>query len=197
MKRLVLATLLVLCFPLASLADRVDFSNSNGTLTGSDKGFTLQTSTLTVINILGQKIMTGDNLGTVHFDTGGGIAGNLNTTETFKGGGDFAISNTGGHALIFVGAFSDTVTWHHVKNDIYELSGPVSGTWTLANGVKLTVTGYTTQLYFGTIVNGVFTGTLGSGNTLLETPEPDTLGLLGSGLVVIGAIIRRKQHTPI
>jgi hypothetical protein len=35
MKRIVLMALLALAFPLAALADSVDFSNLGGTLTGS------------------------------------------------------------------------------------------------------------------------------------------------------------------
>jgi hypothetical protein len=191
-KRLALATLLILSFPLVSLANRVDFNNSNGLLTGNNLGLTLAGSLLNVINIQGGLFLTGNNLGTVTFATGAPIGGNLNNVEIFNGGGFFTIANAGG--VIFNGVFSNVVLWQHVEGDIYQLSGPLFGIWITPNGIPLTVNGFTTQLYFGQVVNGVFTGTLGSGNTLLATPEPGTLGLLGVGLVFTGGIIRRRRH---
>jgi hypothetical protein len=71
----------------------------------------------------------------------------------------------------------------------YTLSGAIQGT--LWNGRF--VTGTTTQTITST--NGQLTlgiGHIRVGNTSILTPEPGTLGLLGTGLVAIAGMLRRK-----
>jgi len=198
MKRIVLLALLALALPLAAVAGSVDFSNSGGTLTGSSAGLTLVGSELTVVSgFNGGGIVTG-NLGSVNFSTGSLISVNSSGGATFNGGGTFTITGNGGGGLpngtIFSGSFSGpvvlTLQSSTASGNIYTISGPISGTW--YNGA--TVTGATSQIYLFTGKNGwMGSSTVGSGDTILSTvPEPGTLGLLGTGLVGLAGVVRKK-----
>jgi hypothetical protein len=71
----------------------------------------------------------------------------------------------------------------------YTLTGSLAGTW--YNGDI--VDGATVQLTINT-GKGFFNGStnISSGDTNITVPEPGTLGLLGTGLIGMAAIIRRK-----
>jgi hypothetical protein len=139
-------------------------------------------------------------LGSLSFSTGALTSGSLTTGGTFAAGGTFTITGngTGGipNGVIFSGTFSGPVTWTEVTTSgpngsiYYTLSGAITGTW--YNGT--TVSGATTQITFNAGKNG-FTGSvpLGSGDTIITSvPEMGTLGLLGTGLIGLGGIVRRK-----
>ena len=199
MKRIVLMAVLALALPLAAFAGNVDFTNHSGTLTGSSEGLTLTGSELTEIQGLGGGGMIQGGLGTLSFSTGALTSGSLTTGGMFAAGGSFVITGNGTagipNGVIFSGSFSGPVSWTEVTSGpngaiYYTLTGAISGTW--YNGT--TVNGATTQITFKAGKNG-FTGSinLGSGDTIITTvPEPGTLGLLGTGLVGLGGIIRRK-----
>jgi hypothetical protein len=73
---------------------------------------------------------------------------------------------------------------------VYTLTGDLSGQ--LYNGVN--VTGTTTQTittHPGQLNQGI--GHITLGTTQLTTPEPGTLGLLGTGLLGIAGMFRRKK----
>jgi len=195
-------TLLVLALPLASFAgSSVDFTNSGGTLAGSNTGLSLTGSTLIAVNGLGGGLITGNNLGTLSFSTGALTSGSLQMGGTFAAGGTFSITGNGTDGIptgtIFNGSFTGPVTWTLITlangTHNYTLTGSLTGTW--YNGA--TISGATVQLTINT-GKGFFNGstTISSGDTNFTTvPEPGTLGLLGAGLVGVAGFARRKLHS--
>lgn len=193
MKRILWMVLLVtLALPLAAFADQsIDFTNSGGTLSGDSTGLTLSGSTLIAINGL-NGLQTGNDLGTLSFSTGALTAGNLQSGATFAGGGDFTIwSNTMG--TLFSGSFDGPVTWTLVTlsngTHNYTLTGSISGAW---EG-KGTVYGATVQLTINT-GKGFFNGStsISSGDTNIVVPEPGSLTLIGTGLVGLAGVLKKK-----
>jgi hypothetical protein len=199
--KVLLLTALLLAVPFSAFAgSSVDFTNGGGTLSGTNSGLTLTGSTLIAANGLGGGLITG-NLGTVSFSTGALSGGTLQMGGTFAAGGAFSITGngTGGipNGVIFNGSFTGPVTWTLVPlangTHNYTLSGSLTGTW-YAGG---TVDGATVQLTINT-GHGFFNGqtTVSSGDTNFTTvPEPGTLSLLGTGLIAVGGVVRRKLRT--
>ena len=202
MKKVLLLTALLLALPFAAFAgSSIDFTNGGGTLSGSNSGLTLTGSTLIAANGLGGGLITGSNLGTVSFSTGILSGGTLQMGGTFAAGGAFSVSGNGTsgipNGVIFNGSFTGPVTWTLVTlangTHNYTLTGSLTGTW-YAGG---TVNGATVQLTINT-GRGFFNGqtTVSSGDTNFTTvPEPGTLSLLGTGLIAVGGIVRRKLRT--
>jgi hypothetical protein len=200
-KSLVPAIFLLSCMMLPGLAsanDGTDFSNSGGTLTGSDAGLALSGSTLiAVTGFKGLGMVTGD-LGTVSFATGALTNGSLQMGGTFADGGSFTIDGAGSNGIpdgvLFSGSFTGPVTWTLT---------------TLANGThNYTLTGVVTGVMGGSEVNGVsvqltintgkgfFNGstTIAGGDTSVgfSVPEPSTLALLGTGIIGLAGSLRKK-----
>lgn len=195
MNRIVCVLLLALALPLAALANSVDFSNSGGALTGSSAGLTLTGSVLSqVVGLGGNGPVSGD-LGTLAFSTGTLLSGSLATSAVFAAGGSFMISGNGSNGVpdgvIFSGTFSSTVTWAYAStlpdgSEVFDITGNISGL------------GSTSQIYAVVSPDGFTTvsGTLGSGNTIINispVPEPGTLGLISIGLAGLAAMFRRRK----
>ena len=199
-KKIIFLSVLVLALPFAAFAGTsVDFTNSGGTLSGTNSGLTLTGSTLVAVNGLGGGLITGNDLGAVSFSTGILSSGTLQMGGTFAAGGTFSITGngTGGipNGVIFNGSFTGPVTWTLVTlangTHNYTLTGSLSGTWYTGG----TISGATVQLTINT-GRGFFNGqtTISSGDTNFTTtvPEPGSLGLLGTGLVGVASMVRRK-----
>lgn len=199
MKRVVLGlALLALILPIAAWADGIDLTNQFGTVTITAAGIASRGSQLLSFNnIYAPK---GHALGTVSFWTGALSSGSIWTGGTFSDvNSGFVV--TGIHDLhqpkgvIFNGAFVGPINWAIINTVgkytvIYQLSGSIVGQlWT-----GRTVTGTTVQT-ITTFKNQELKDHKGSiklGQTHLNTPEPSTLGLLGTGLVAVAGMLRRK-----
>ena len=199
-KFFVVALVVLSCMFLPGLASAssTDFSNSGGTLAGTNAGLTLTGSTLiAVTGFNGGGIISGD-LGTVAFTTGALSSGDLQMGGTFASGGTFTISGngTGGlpNGVIFSGTFSGSVTWTLATlangTHNYTLTGVVTGTMGGMN-----VNGVTVQLTINT-GKGFYSGStlISGGNTTIESsvPEPSTLIMFGTGGLSMLGMLRRK-----
>ena len=196
MRKMLLLFLLALALPMAAFANNsIDFTNASGTLSGSSAGMSLSGSMLIAMGSSGG-LITGD-LGTLEFSTAALTGGNLQQGATFGPGGTFTITGNGSNGIhngaIFSGSFSGPVTWTLVTlangTHNYTLSGALTGTWFSGSSVV----GATVQLTINT-GKGFFNGStmISSGDTSIVVPEPGSLTLLGTGLVGLAGVVRRK-----
>jgi hypothetical protein len=197
MKKLVLLAVLALALPTAVFAgSSIDYTNSGGTLAGSNSGLSLSGSVLIAVNG-NAGLITGNDLGSVSFQTGALSSGSLQNGGTFAAGGWFTITGNGSNGVptgtLFTGTFSGPASWSLMTlangTHNYTLTGTLSGT--TASGYS--TVGVTVQLTINT-GKGFFNGCtkISSGDSNVVVPEPGSLSLLGTGLIAMGGMIRRK-----
>jgi len=192
-----LSLVLVLALVTLAHASSVNFSNLDGTLTGSNNGLSLTGSILTSVSGFDGVPLVIGNLGTLQLATGALTSGSLAMGGTFAAGGTFSIVSNGSDGLpkgtLFTGTFNDPVKWTLVTladgTHDYTLTGVITG---LLGGVR--ADGITLQLTMNTGTN-FFNGStrLASGDTnttISAVPELGTFTLLGTGL---GATLLLKR----
>ena len=197
MRRVAVIALLALALPMAVWADNITLTNQGGTISMSSSGITSKGSQLKSFN--GIQAPPGKSLGSVSYTTGALVSGSIAAGGIFSSAGStFDVVGKGNFGQpkgpIFTGGFTGDIAWTLVSQTgsklVYTLSGDLSGQ--LYNGVI--VTGTTTQTittHPGQLAQGI--GHITLGNTTLTTPEPGTLGLLGTGLLGIAGMFRRKR----
>lgn len=199
MKRVLFLGLLALALPMAAFANTVDITQfvavtGPGGFGMSSSGVTL-TATLASMNGFNGGGLVAADLGTMSFTTGALLSSSGNIT-TYAGGGSFTITGNGTDGtpggVIFHGAFSGPVTLMAIgggtdpSNQGFALmcEGACSLTGTWYNGKSATG-----GLYLSDI-NGIVT--VATGFQPSAVPEPGTLSMLGTGLLGLGALVRRK-----
>jgi PEP-CTERM motif len=168
MRRVILLALFALALPAVALADSMDFAFGGklGT-SASTAGMATANNTYSVTSSL-LDLNFAPASGTVKVSTG--TLSSCSAGLCFTGG-TIDVWNSSNH-LLFQGSFDGTVT---SKNGATSINADLGGNPVFA--------GFTFVVSKTGSVSGDFTVT---------TPEPGTLGLLGTGLLGLAGIARRK-----
>ena len=200
--KILAATLVIIGLSLTASANSVDYGNTGGTVMSINGGtaITLSGSILTVVTGGVCSPSCTGNLGTVTFTSGTLTSGSLAAGGTFGAGGSLVITGNGTNGVLngtlFQGTFTSatwTVNTLPSGKMVFSFNGTLQGTDGFTTMVGFTIQG--SKIVSGNpfAVGGSGKVAWASGDTTVGVvPEPGTLGLLGTGIIGIASVFRRK-----
>ena len=194
-------SLLLLLLPTSVWANSVTWQNVGGQIIASGSAVSLNGSTMSATS----SSSSGFSGDAFSFTTGPLISGTLSGGGSFAAGGSITISGTGTNGIplgvVFHGTFTGPTAWtaawnsnagpNHDGRWYYSLTGSFAGTLSTGQHVSGKVTEDTFDVpggkSFDTAVN------LNSGVLNISVPEPETLSMMCTGLLAVGALFRRQK----
>ncbi len=195
-------TVVIAGLSLTASANSVDYGNTGGTVAAINSGtaISLTSSMLTVVSGgICSPTCHGD-LGSVSFTTGALTTGLLAAGGTFGAGGSLTVMGNGmngvPNGVLFQGTFT-SATWTVNPlpggNEVFSFTGTLKGTGAFSGMPAFTIQG--SKIVHGNpfAMGGSGSVRWASGDTTVGTvPEPGTLSLLGTGILGIAAMLRKK-----
>lgn len=198
-------SLLLFLLPTSVWANSVAWQNVGGQITASGNAVTLNGSTMSGVLSTSSASSSGFAGDAFSFTTGPLISGTLSGGGTFAAGGSITITGTGSNGIplgvVFHGTFTSPTAWSATWNSnagpnhdgrwYYSLTGSFAGV--LSNGQH--VSGKVTEDTFDVPGGKSFDSSvnLNGGVLNISVPEPETLSMMCTGLLAVGAFFRRQK----